>query len=37
MVSMLIFSAVDRRFKDGGVKPMTIELVFVASTLSMQH
>ena len=37
MVSMLASSAVDRGFESDWVKPKTIELVFVASPLSMQH
>ena len=34
MVSVLVSSAVDREFKPGRVKPKTIKLVFVASSLS---
>ena len=37
MVSVLPLSAVDRRFEPGRVKPKTLKLVFVASTLSTQH
>jgi hypothetical protein len=37
MVSVLALSVVDRRCDPGSFKPKTIELVFVASPLSMQH
>jgi hypothetical protein len=36
MVSVLASSAVDLGFEPGRVKPKTIKLVFVASSLSMQ-
>jgi hypothetical protein len=37
MVSVLVWSVVDRGFKPGWVKPKTKKLVFVASPLSTQH
>ena len=37
MVSVLASIAVDRGFKPGRVKPKTIKLLFVASSLSKQH
>ena len=37
MVSVLVSSAVDRGFESGRVKPRTIKLVFVISSLSTQH
>ena len=37
MISVLSSSAVDRGFEYYGVKPKTINLVFVAFSLSMHH
>ena len=37
MVNVLTLSAVEPGFKAGWVKPKTIKLVFVESSLSMQH
>ena len=37
MVGVLASSAVDHGFEPRSCKPKTIELVFVASTLSTQH
>ena len=37
MISVLASSAVDRGFEPRSVKPKTMNLVFVASPLSMQH
>jgi hypothetical protein len=37
IVCVLISRAVDRGFEPGRVKPKTLKLVFVASSLSTQH
>jgi hypothetical protein len=37
MVSVLVSSVVDRGFEPDWVKPKTMNLVFVASPLNMQH
>jgi hypothetical protein len=37
MVSVLVWSVVDRGFEPGWVKPKTKKLVFIASPLSTQH